>query len=78
MNRHKCFADRGSCCAVLTEKLCEYGGCPFYKNAQQLYHEKQFVDRYIQKKSGVSRREYVRNKYGSELLKYRRRRNEEV
>ena len=71
MNRHKCFADRGSCCGVLTEKLCEYGGCRFY-------NERQFVDRYIQKKYGVSRREYVRSKYGNELLKYRRRRNEEV
>lgn len=76
MNRHKCFADGGSYCKVLTEKMCEYSGCRFYKTEQQLYDERQAVDKYIEEKYGLSRREFVRRKYGDEVLKYWRRRNE--
>lgn len=78
MNRHRCFADKGSHCSALTEKLCEYGGCRFYKTEQQLYDERKRVDRYIEDKYGISRREFVRKQYGSEVLNYRRKRNEDI
>lgn len=78
MNRHRCFADKGSYCSVLTEKLCEYGGCRFYKTEQQLYDERKCVDRHIKDKYGISRREFVRKQYGSEVLNYRRKRNEDI
>lgn len=67
MNKHRCFADEGFRCKALTDKICEYGGCHFYKTEQKLYDERQAVEEYINKKYGVSQREFVERKYEYEI-----------